>query len=106
MKPFMEGSGNVFSDIGSKNPEEKLAKAHLAFIINQIITERELTQQEAAQLLGIDQPKVSALKGGKLSGFSLERLFNFLGALDQHIEIVVRHKSKDVRKEMLYVAHA
>ena len=107
MKQYSEGSGNVFRDLNCKNPEEKLAKAKLAFIINQLIAEKGLTQKEAAQILGIDQPKVSALKNGKLSRFSLERLFSFLAALDQHIEIVVRHKkAKDVLEEMIEVAYA
>jgi len=104
---YIEGSGNIFRDIGSKNPEEKMAKAELAFIINQIIAEKGLTQKEAARLLGIDQPEISALKDGKLTGFSIERLFFFLGALDQHVEIVVRRKSEDdLNERIIDVAYA
>ncbi len=99
------GSGNVFQDIGCEEPEEKLAKAELAFIINRIIIEKKLTQKEAAQILGVDQPKISALKHGKLSGFSVERLFLFLGALDHHIDIVVRHKSENVKEQTISVAY-
>ncbi len=99
------GSGNVFQDIGCEEPEEKLAKAELAFIINRIINEKKLTQKEAAQILGVDQPKISALKHGKLSGFSVERLFLFLGALDHHIDIVVRQKSENVEEQMISVAY-
>jgi predicted XRE-type DNA-binding protein len=93
-----QSSGNVFADLELPNPEEMLTKAELARQISQIIMKRHLTQVEAAELLGIDQPKVSALIRGKLSGFSTERLFRFLNALGHDVEIVVKRKSKS-RKE-------
>jgi predicted XRE-type DNA-binding protein len=80
-------SGNVFADLGLPNPEELLLKAQLAEQIGLLISARHLTQSEAAGLLGIDQPKVSALLRGKLSGFSTERLFRFLNALGSNVEI-------------------
>ena len=91
------GSGNVFADLGLPNPEELLAKADLAHRIHVLITDRKLTQRRAAELLGIDQPKVSALIRGRLEGFSTERLFRFLNLLDQDVEIIIRPKrrSKD-----------
>jgi predicted XRE-type DNA-binding protein len=69
-----ESSGNVFADLGLENPGELLAKAELVQRIADIIAERKLTQVRAAKLLGIDQPKVSALLRGKLDGFSTDRL--------------------------------
>jgi predicted XRE-type DNA-binding protein len=86
-------SGNVFADLGLPNPDEMLAKAELARKISHAITARGLTQVEAAELLGIDQPKISALIRGKLTGFSLERMFRFLNAFDSDIEITVKPKS-------------
>ncbi len=83
-------SGNVFADLGLKDPEELLAKAELVQRISDIIAERKLTQVRAARLLGIDQPKVSALLRGRLDGFSIDRLFRFLNALGDDVEIVVR----------------
>lgn len=64
-------------------------------MIYDIIEERRLTQVEAARILGIDQPKVSYLKNGRLGGFSYERLFFFLRKLDCDIEIVIRERSKN-----------
>jgi predicted XRE-type DNA-binding protein len=90
-----ESSGNVFADIGLKNPEELLAKAQLVQRIADIIAERKLTQARAAKLLGIDQPKVSALLRGKLEGFSTDRLFRFLNALGCDVEIVIRPARED-----------
>jgi predicted XRE-type DNA-binding protein len=85
-----EGSGNVFADLGLADPEEALAKAELARQIGALLAERGLTQAQAAALLGVDQPKVSALVRGRLEGFSLDRLLRFLLALDRDVEIVVR----------------
>lgn len=87
-------SGNVFADLGLANPDEMLVKAELARKIGEIITKRHMTQTEAAELLGIDQPKISALMRGKLSGFSTVRLFRFLNALGRDVEIVVKVKPK------------
>ena len=81
-----EASGNVFADIGLLNPEERLAKADLAIRIDEAIRARRLTQSRAAHILGIDQPKISRLLRGQLSGFSTERLMHFLTLLGQDVE--------------------
>ncbi len=91
---YTESSGNVFADLGLPDADELLAKADLAIQISRIIEDRALTQAEAASLLGVDQPKVSALVRGRLEGFSMERLYRFLNALGQDIEIVVRPKPR------------
>jgi predicted XRE-type DNA-binding protein len=82
-------SGNVFADIGVRNPEEALAKAELAIQINDLIEEKKLTQIAAAKLLDIDEQKVLLLSQGKLSSFSLERLSKFLNLLRQAVTIKV-----------------
>ena len=97
-------SGNVFADLGLPNPDDRLVKAELAAKIVGKIKRRGLTQSEAATMLGIDQPKVSALKQGKLSGFSIERLLRFLLALGRDIEITVRPKPKSRVEARLRVA--
>ena len=86
------GSSNVFADLDLPNPEERLIKAELARRISEIIRQRDLTPIEAAELLEIDQPKVSALTRGRLNGFSTTRLFRFLNALGSDVEIVVKPK--------------
>jgi predicted XRE-type DNA-binding protein len=84
------GSGNVFVDLGFPNPDIALAKAELVQRIRELIAERKLTQVRAGQLLGLDQPKVSALVRGRVAGYSIDRLFRFLNALGQQVEISVR----------------
>lgn len=86
------GSRNVFEDLELENSEELLVKAELARRISSIIASQNITQAEAATLLGVDQPKVSALVNGKLSGFSTTRLFRFLNALGRDVEIIVKPK--------------
>lgn len=85
-----KGSDNVFADVGLDRPEERLVKAQLADQIGRIIAARKLTQTKAAAVLGLDQPKVSALMRGRLKGFSVERLFRCLNDLGQEIEITIR----------------
>jgi len=90
-----ESSGNVFADIGSAEPEAALAKADLALAISAIITDRGWTQATAASVLGIDQPKVSALLRGQLAGFSFERLMRFLNRLDFDVTVAVTESRSD-----------
>jgi predicted XRE-type DNA-binding protein len=89
-----KSSGNIFADLGVKNAGERLAKAKLALTINQIIAKRKLTQVAAGKILKINQPKISALANGRLAGFSIERLIDFLNKLDQDVEIVIHEKPK------------
>ena len=82
-------SGNVFAGIGLANPSERLAKAELASAIGQVLATRELTRAKAAELMGIDQPKVSKTVRGRLDDFSAERLVSFLLRLGPDIEVLV-----------------
>lgn len=90
---FTISSGNIFADLGFPDAEERMAKINLAFQINVLIKRKKLTQKQAAELLDIDQPKISALSTGKLAGFSLERLFRFLTILGQDIIINITPKA-------------
>lgn len=96
MKPrdFKMSSGNVFADLGVDAPQEALAKAELAAQIARIIKAKGLTQVAAARVLGIDQPKVSALVRGRLIDFSTERLIKFLNTLGRDVQIVVTARSR------------
>ena len=85
-----ESSGNVFADLQIPEAAEALARAEVAARICAIISKRKLTQAQAGDVLGIDQPKVSALMRGHFEGFSSDRLFRFLNALGQDVEITIR----------------
>jgi predicted XRE-type DNA-binding protein len=90
----VESSGNVFADLNLPKADDLLVKAELVAKIMQETERRRLTQSQAAALLGIDQPKISALKQGRLSGFSIERLLRFLLLLGRDVEIAVKEKPK------------
>lgn len=98
-RKITRGSGNVFRDIGLKDPEEYRAKAALALQIAKIIERCGLTQARAAKLIGAAQPDISKLKNGQLSGFTIDRLLDFLRHLDRDIEIHV--KGRGGRKEVV-----
>jgi predicted XRE-type DNA-binding protein len=99
-------SDNIFADIGIENAEEELTKAQLAWEIDLIIKKRKLTQEKAAKLMGINQPKVSALLRRKLEGFSVERLMHFLNQLGQDIDIIVKPKPRNRKNARLNVIHS
>ncbi len=100
------GSTNVFADLGYANSGEMLAKAKLVSRISDIIKQRRITQGDAAMLLGIDQPNVSRLLRGQLSGFSYERLLKFLNALGCDVEIVVKRPGRAHRDAQITVKAA
>ncbi len=83
-------SGNVFADLGFPNPERELLKAHLTLQIYKVIKARNLTQTKAGEILGIKQPHVSALMSGRSGNFSVDRLMEFLTALNHDVVISIR----------------
>jgi predicted XRE-type DNA-binding protein len=98
------GSGNVFADLNLPDAEERQTKLRLAYALNAVIDAQRLTQGVAAVRLGLNQPKVSALRNYKLDGFSVERLMTLLNALDRDIEIVIRKKPRSREARISVVA--
>lgn len=102
---YSVGSGNVYADFGFSNPEEAKTKADLAMLITEIIKDKNLTQQQAAVLMNIDQPKVSKIIRGLLSEFSIERLLKFVLSLGFDIEIKPKpHKAKSTLPSIHIIA--
>lgn len=90
-----EGTGNVFADLGFRNPKREQLKADLTLQIYRIIKAKGLNQAQAGAALGIKQPHVSGLMRGQSGAFSVEGLMEFLAALGRDVEITVRPKRKD-----------
>jgi predicted XRE-type DNA-binding protein len=86
---YVEGSDNIFADLGISEPEEVMAKAKIALKIYETVKAKKLTQAKAAKILKISQPKVSLLLRGHLTDFSLERLLRFLNDLGQDVYISI-----------------
>lgn len=85
-------SGNVYKDLGFPDAEEMQAKAILVSRIMEIVKKKKWTQKKAAEILGITQPKISLLKCGHFSGFSIGKLINMLNNLQQDIEIIIKDR--------------
>jgi len=103
-RDYVVGTGNVFEDLGHPRAAEALAKAELARKIGTLIERRRLTQAAAAEVLQVDQPKVSALVRGRLAGFSLDRLVRFLVLLGSDVEIVVKPRARATGRARVMVA--
>ncbi|MFN0171427.1 MAG: helix-turn-helix domain-containing protein [Bryobacteraceae bacterium] len=103
---IVQSSGNVFTDLGFRDAGERQTKVRLAVAINELLRRRGLSQQKAAELLAVNQPKVSALSKYRLDGFSVERLMRFLTLLNQDIEIVIRSRPRARRPGRVIVTAA
>ena len=99
-------SGNVFADLGLPNPEEHLVKATIALTIARIIRERRLTQEQAGEILGLAQPKVSDLVRGRLDKFTIDRLMRYVRKLDFDVTIHLTPKPKSRQAARIHVEEA
>jgi len=92
------GSGNVFADLGFRDAEDRMWKAQLAIKISGLIESKGWTQAQAAERVGLDQPKISQLMRGGLSGFSADRLFAILNRLGYNVEVRISTKEQSPEK--------
>jgi predicted XRE-type DNA-binding protein len=90
-----ESSGNVFADMGLPNSEQELIKAQLTLQIYSLLKGSGMTQVEIGKILGVPQPQVSLLLRNRSGNFSVGRLMEFLTALRQDVEIIVRPTRKE-----------
>ena len=90
------GSDNVFADLGLADAEKLKIKTGLVIEIRKAMRSRELTQQEAAKLMGISQPKVSDMMRGDFTNLSERKLMDCLTRLGYDIEITVRPAKAEV----------
>lgn len=100
------GSGNVYADIGVPDAGEMLVKAQLASKIGSILKARHLTQAQAAEILGMPQPKVSKMLRGKFRGISETKMIDCLARLGRDVQIVVKtapRSRKEGRVEVVFV---
>jgi predicted XRE-type DNA-binding protein len=94
-----KSSGNVFADIGfpAEEAANLLFRATLMARLTKIVNDRELTQQAAAKLFGVTQPRVNLMLKGKIDEFSVDALVNMLGRAGFTVEPrIVKTRSKAV----------
>jgi predicted XRE-type DNA-binding protein len=107
MIDYEESSGNVYADLGLADAEEMLVKAQLASKIGEIIKGRRWTQQQAAEVLGMTQPKLSNLLRGQFRGVSEAKMLECLAKLGRDVKIVVgpaRRSTKPGHVEVVFAA--
>ena len=99
--------GNVFAQLGLAKPEERLRKARLMNVINDVIARRKLSQKDAAESAGLSQSDISKIQHGQGSRYSTDRLLNVLARLGVDVEIVQRQdKAGSVVVEVRELSHA
>ena len=84
-----EGTGNVYADLGMADADEMIVKAQLATKIGEIIKSRKWSQQQAAEVLGLTQPKLSKMLRGQFRGISEAKMLDCLARLGRNVQIVV-----------------
>jgi predicted XRE-type DNA-binding protein len=92
MNDFEQNNGNIFADMGDPEADQTLVRAQLLSRIIEIISDRNLTEDQIAAILQLSKQETTALINGKLSQFSLEKLFQILNFLDKDIEIILKPK--------------
>lgn len=94
MKKIEKGSANVYADLGMTDAGEMLVKAQLATKIAEIIKRRRMTQVQAAELLGMSQPKLSNMLRGRFRGISEAKMLECLTRLGRDVQIVIKTASR------------
>lgn len=89
-----QSAASVFQDLGIADPSVMRIKSRIAMEIQRVLEDRGMTQVEAADLMGIDQPKLSAILRGKFRGFTIDRMVRYLEALD--VEVFLSFEDKKV----------
>ena len=105
---IQEGSGNVYADLGDADSEDMAVKAQLVTKIADLIREHGLTQEEAARVLSLTQPKISKLLKGQFRGISERRLLRCLTRLGRDVQIVVKPapRRRPGRLTLLFAANS
>ncbi|HME57561.1 MAG TPA: helix-turn-helix transcriptional regulator [Terracidiphilus sp.] len=95
---------NVYAELGFKDADEMLVKAQLVVQIAQILRERGWSQQQAAKVLGMTQPKLSKMLRGQFRGVSEMKMMDCLVRLGRGVKIVVGPESKTAEERVEVVA--
>ena len=86
MADYTLSSGNVFKDLGLPSPDERLAKAKLAYKINRLIADQGMAQRNATDVLGISRSKMTALRNGRLQNFTIDHLVSLFRRMDSDLQ--------------------
>ena len=91
---LVEGSGNLFRDLGDPDADLKQAKAILAARIIAVLDERGLSVRQAADLTRYAAADFSRIRNADLGRFTLDRLMKMLAALDSRLRVTLHVDSR------------
>jgi predicted XRE-type DNA-binding protein len=93
---MQRSSGNVFTDLGFPKEEAAhlLIRADLMIQLKKLIEERGLTQKDAAEALGVTQPRISDLVRGRIDLFSIDTLVEMLTRLGVTVTLKTRRRAR------------
>ncbi len=97
MISIQESGGNVYADLGVAEADEMLVKAKLASKIGETLAARGWSQTEAAEVLGLPQPKLSNMLRGHFRGISEAKMMDCLTRLGRDVRIVIGKENKKVQ---------
>ena len=101
---LVEGSGNVFRDLGDPEADLKQAKAILAARIITILDERGLTVRKAGALTGFAAADFSRIRNASLGRFTLDRMMRIVAALDGRVQITVQVEPRPAAQPDVHVS--
>jgi len=99
---YTVSTGNIYEDIGLDDSAGMKLKAEAVMILSDVIAAKGMTQAQAAEALGIDQPKISKILRGQFRSISLDKIFSYLNALDKDINIKVSAKAQATAHMNMY----
>jgi len=99
-----ETSRNVYEQLGFLDAKEMLIKAQLVSQIAEILRERGWSQQQAAKVLGLTQPKLSKMLRGQFRGISEMKMMDCLLRLGRAVKIVVGPETEAADERIEVVA--
>ncbi|RYX81064.1 XRE family transcriptional regulator [bacterium] len=103
-KEMILSSGNVFADLGLPDAGGLMVKADLMAQIQAAMERKGLTQKQLADLVGLDQPKISKLLRGQFGGFSIDRLFFILNRLGHEVQVHIDSTEREDAQTLILAA--
>lgn len=91
---LVRGSGNLFQDFGTPEPEVRQLKALLAAEVIKTLDQRALTVREAEAITHVAAADFSRLRKVRLDRFTIDRLMTILDRLGQEVHVSVSVRTR------------
>jgi predicted XRE-type DNA-binding protein len=95
---------SAYEELGFPDAGEMVLKAQLALKISETLRRRGWSQQKAAKVLGMTQPKLSNMLRGQFRGISEIKMMDCLVRLGRGVKIVVGPEGRGAARRVEVVA--